>query len=99
MVNKIEHIIERLLESQHLKTRENVFVICLDGFSKRFYNRYKRKVREHKGLDINSICLTNGENTVEGPLVLKILLICILELSNKRGRLLIWPLYFQKGHQ
>ncbi len=67
-MNKIEHAIERLLENQHLQTRKNVFVICLDGFSKRFYSRYKGKAKEHKGLD--SICLANGENN-EGPLVLK----------------------------
>jgi len=70
IVNKIKHVIERLLEIQHLQTRENIFVICLDGFSKRFYSRYKGKAKEHKGLDINSICLTNVENN-EGPLVLK----------------------------
>jgi len=71
IVNKIEHVIERLLESQHLESREDIFVICLDGFSKRFYSRYKGKAKEHKGLDINSICLPDSEGGSEGALVLK----------------------------
>ena len=66
IINKIELVIERLLESPHLEPQENLYVICIDNFSNKFYSKFKGKNREQKGFDMNNLCLLDTENPEGG---------------------------------
>ncbi len=63
ITNKIELVIERLMESKHLASQEKLYVICIDNYAKRFYGRYKALNGEYKELNPNTLCVADCEET------------------------------------